>query len=141
MDLGLNDLSKRILEKTGEARDCIKNKKEVNPKTLQQLVKDIGMLKKSDAQVQMSQIAPNLEEAIESLTDIETMLGKMKEKETDDLVQSIRKVVMGELEENARVEIPKIHNPHQFFRKRKVDLKNFLKVKQKVEKVYKPKTS
>lgn len=146
METGLNEISKRLQTSLIKTHESIKNQEHVNPEVLKQIVEDIGAIKEKSGnatQVHMANIAPNIEEAIDSLTAIELMVEKMKEKETDSLVQSIRKVIIGELEESARGEVGVASNfqiTYQFFHDQKVDLKKFLRAKQKVEKVYKPKT-
>jgi hypothetical protein len=144
MAMAINDLCKRIQVSAKQTQESIKKNAEVNPKVLQQLVEDIGALTKdpnSVIQVQMPGNASDIEDAISSLTSIEQMIGTMKEKETDVLVQSMRKAIIGELEGNARVELSNLQITTLFFQEKTKDLKSLFKTKQKVEKVYKPKRS
>ncbi len=142
MEMGLNDISQRIKQNLSDTHDKIKDHKEVNPKTLQQLIEDIGKLKNSTeavANIQKANIDSNIQEAIQSLTAIELMIEKMKGTETDTLSRNIQKVVAQELEEIARGEVKNLVIPLEFFHEKKIDLKTFLKSKQKVEKIYKSK--
>ena len=139
MKMGLDDITERIKQNLHETHDQLKEHKEVNPKTLQQLVKDIGKLKETHENVNRQNINSNLEDAIESLTAIERMIQKMKEAESDALTRNIQKVVAQELEEIARDEVANFTVPLDFFHEKKIDLKKFLRSKQKVEKVYKSK--